>query len=268
VGRPRKDPGVLSVRETADVLGVSPQRVRQMIHDGLLPAHRSSAGWLIPSDAAARRAEDAAHGRPTSARTAWAAITMLAAAGAAGADAEAAAEAAAGPADAVPDRRLRHRVLEMIRNLPDPADDIRPWRRLLGSRGTLRRMWVHPGVLDRLLADARIRGGGGSADAIPGLDALTGGRHQYVIYVSSDDSEGVIRRYRMADDPDGQIRLIVVPGDLLPGRRHRSTGLPAPAVAADLLAEADPRAHNAAVRLLRAYRRALLEGDGGRQARR
>jgi hypothetical protein len=38
---------VLSVREAAGELQVSPQRVRRLIHDQLLPARKTSAGWVF-----------------------------------------------------------------------------------------------------------------------------------------------------------------------------------------------------------------------------
>jgi excisionase family DNA binding protein len=49
------DMQVLSVHEAADAMGVSMQRVRQLIHDGQIAARRSSAGWLIPADAVSER---------------------------------------------------------------------------------------------------------------------------------------------------------------------------------------------------------------------
>lgn len=74
------DQQVLSVHEAADCLGVSMERVRQMIHAGQLAARRSSAGWLIPKESVAERSRNVHAGRPPAAQTAWSAIAVLAAA--------------------------------------------------------------------------------------------------------------------------------------------------------------------------------------------
>jgi excisionase family DNA binding protein len=249
------DRNVLSVHEAADVLGVSMQRVRQLINAGQIAARRSSAGWLIPSDAVAERPKGLHHGRPPAPQTAWSVIALLAAAS----------DLAAQPEDdhsasvirLVPDRRVRHRVLRLLAGMPDPAADDAAWRRLLASRGHARRLWAHPGVLDRLAADPQVSVGGGAA-ALTEQDGLTprGGRLE--LYVREADADEVVRKYRMREDRAGQVNLMIVPSSvpavLAPAGGHP---VPAPAAVADLLEEEDPRAHHAGVVQLQTSLRAL-----------
>jgi excisionase family DNA binding protein len=243
---------VLSVHEAADVLGVSMQRVRQMIHAGQIAAHRSSAGWLIPSDAVAGRPKSLHQGRPPAPQTTWSVITLLAAASYLASQPEE--DSSAYVIRLVPDRKVRHRVLRLLAGMPDPAIDDAPWRRLLSSRGHARRLWVHPGVLDRLAADPQVSVGGG----IPEHDGLTVRPGRLHLYVSEADADEVVRRYRMREDRAGQVSLTIVPSSV-PAVSAPTGGQPvsAPAAAADLLEEDDPRAHYAGVIQLQLSLRAL-----------
>lgn len=45
----------LSAEECAEMLGVSPQRVRKMLADGVLDGSKTSAGWLVSRESAAAR---------------------------------------------------------------------------------------------------------------------------------------------------------------------------------------------------------------------
>jgi excisionase family DNA binding protein len=250
------DQQVLSVHEAADILGVSMQRVRQMIHAGQIDARRSSAGWLIPADAVAD-GKRLHRGRPPKSQTAWSAVALLAAAADLASGATPAHTRSAG--QVVPDRKLRHRVLSMLASMPDPVADDAPWRRLLSSRGHVRRMWAHPGVLDRLAADPMVANGGADA-ALPTQSCLTGRGDRLELYVGDVDADELIRRYRMREDRDGQVNLVIVPSSV-PAALAPEAGrpVPAPAAAADLLEEKDPRAHYAAATQLQYFQRALRE---------
>jgi hypothetical protein len=119
-------------------------------------------------------------------------------------------------------------------------------------------MWVHPGVLPRLLDDGRIRIGG--QPPTPPADALSGGSRT-VVYVSTDDVETVLRDFRLHDDPGGHLILISAPPQHFeehPGGRR----VPVPAALADLLDEGDPRAHDLAARHLGELRDAFTRTDG------
>src|ERR1022692_3465284 len=150
---------VLSVHEAADVLGVSMQRVRQLINAGQIDARRSSGGWLIPSDVVAERSKSLHQGRPPAPQTAWSVIALLAAASDLASQPEG--DPSASVIHLVPDRKVRHRVLRLLAGMPDPAIDDTAWRRLLSSRGQARRLWVHPGVLECLAADPHVSVSGG-----------------------------------------------------------------------------------------------------------
>jgi hypothetical protein len=241
---------VLSVHEAADVLGVSMQRVRQLID-----ARRSSAGWLIPSGAVAERPKSLHQGRPPTPQTSWSVIALLAAASDLASKPEG--DHSAAIVRLVPDRKVRHRVLQLLAGMPDPAVDDTAWRRLLSSRGHARRLWAHPGVLDRLAADPQVSVGGGTA-ALAEHDGLTARAGQLELYVGEADADEVVRRYRMREDRAGQVSLMIVPSSvpavLAPKGGHP---VPAPAAAADLLEEDDPRARHASVSQLQASLRAL-----------
>lgn len=248
---------VLSVHEAADILGVSMQRVRQMIHAGQLDARRSSAGWLIPESAVTERSKSLHlhQGRPLEPQTAWSAVALLAAAFACAS--QPSPDCAASAVHAVSDRKVRHRVLRMLASLPDPVVDDAPWRRLLSARGQVRHLWAHPGVLDRLAADPRVSRGG--ADATPtGHDGLTGRPGRLELYVNEADADEVIQRYHMHEDREGQVNLVIVPAcvpsDLAPGRGNP---VPLPAAASDLLEEEDPRARYAGAIQLRSCQDAM-----------
>jgi excisionase family DNA binding protein len=249
------EPQVLTVHEAAEALGVSMQRVRQMVHAGQLDARRSSAGWLIPADSVACRAKNVHRGRPAEPQTAWAAINLLAAA-----DELASQEASDDLVSAVPvvaDRKLRHRVLRMLAAMPDPAADEAPWRRLLASRGQVRRLWIHPGLLERLTADPKVSHGGLLA-APAGIDGLAGGPHQLELYVGAGDADALIRRYRMRDDPDGEVKLVIVPSSVSAELSPiPNSPVPPLAAVADLLEEDDIRAHHAAIQHLQFSQYAL-----------
>jgi excisionase family DNA binding protein len=246
---------VLSVHEAADVLGVSMQRVRQMIHAGQLDARRSSAGWLIPKSAVTERSKKIHQGRPPEPLTAWSAVALLSAA--LSCASQSPLDCAASAARAVSDRKVRHRVLSMLASLPDPVVNDAPWRRLLSARGQVRHVWAHPGVLDRLAADPMVSKGGANA-APTGHDGLTVRPGRLELYVNEADADDVIQRYHMQEDPEGQVNLVIVPAsvpsDLGPGR---GKPVPLPAAASDLLEDEDPRARYAGAVQLRSCQSAM-----------
>ena len=265
---------VLTVREAAERLGVSSQRVRQLIKDGVLPARRSSAGWLVRAQAVTDRARSTPRGRPASPQTAWAVLDLLSAvvplAGpvtvadgisgsllAAHLLAHGGGDGVSEPARVISDRRLRHRALRLLCAMPDPVEDVDRWRALLAARGPAYRMWAHPGVLQRLERDPRISTGGAEA-ASPVGEGLSR-TNKLDLYIGESDLNHVVSDYRLRTDTDGQIIVHVVPGsvpnDLAP---RRGEAVPAAAAAADLLEEDDPRANNVALRQLCVMRNALV----------
>ena len=248
---------VLNVREAAQALGVSPQRVRQMLVAGDLVGRRSSAGWMIEAEAVQCRVGRVAVGRPVAATTAWAVIALLEA-GASTEGGDTAGETVGG----VIDRRLRHRARRLLGTLPDPSVDLDSWRVVLRARGRARRWWGHPGILARLADDPRCSRGGDVAVQAAG-DGLAGGSHRLVVYVHAAEVENLICRYRLREDPDGQVTVVVVPGSVPAGLGPQPGRLaPAAAAAGDLLDEADPRARQAGVHQLQALLQAIRTRDG------
>jgi excisionase family DNA binding protein len=240
-------PDVLTVREAAARLGVSGQRVRQLISAGSLRARRSSSGWLIEADDIAAWTRRA-HGRPPSPRTVWAVLCTL--------------SSVAGPEQgnlcAITDPRLRYRAKLVLKSMPDPAEDPGRWRALLAPRGRAERMWVHPGLIPKLTGDPQVCAGGSIAAAHIG-EGLSETRVRD-LYVAEHEAEHVAARYRMRPDPNGQVILHVVPSSVAGTLITLGGGLiPAAAATADLLDEDDPRARRAAVRQLRAMFRALTD---------
>jgi excisionase family DNA binding protein len=254
---------VLTVSEAAAKLGISGQRVRQLISAGSLPARRSSAGWLIKADDVLAR-DRRKRGRPVSPRTAWAVICMLSSA--------LDPKSAAGSSCEISDPRLRYHALQLLRTMPDPADDPGRWRALLASRSHAERMWVHPGILPRLIEEPQVRVGGSAGAAHIGEGLSQPGLRD--LYVDQPDVKHVIASYRLRPDPEGQVMLNVVPSSV-PQELLRPLGrsVPVAAAAADLLDEDDPRASRSARLQLHAMHDALLSEyqlrpDGAGHARR
>lgn len=233
---------VLTVREAAAQLGISGQRVRQLISAGSLPARRSSSGWLIRADDIAG-SDRRGRGRPASPRTAWAVLCLLSSA--------LEPEAAEAPPCVVSDSRLRYHALQVLRAMPDPAEDPERWRALLASRGRAERVWAHPGLLSRLIEDPQVSAGGDRAAARIGEGLSQAAVRD--VYVAEPNAERIIASYRLRPDPDGQVMLHVVPSSVPKDLTAIHGGLvPAAAAAADLLDEGDPRARRSALRQLHA----------------
>jgi hypothetical protein len=263
---------VVTVREAADRLGVSMQRVRQLVSQGALSGRRASAGWLIDADCVTSRSPVA--GRPVSSRTAWAVLCLLSSAlehvpavpPAPDREEEAAAirrMPAARPAlgdDAavVADRRLRFHALRLLSGMPSPSDDVDRWRALTASRGASARMWAHPGIIERLTHDPLVSEGG--AQATPAAGEGLSQTSKRDLYIKERHYGDLIARYRLRPDIEGQITLHVIPADVPQDLAPPSgEAVPAAAAAADLLEEDDPRAGHAALQLLSAMHQAFLE---------
>lgn len=131
-------PRPLSVPETAERLGVIPQRVRALVDSGDLAAERAGGVWLVDADAVARRALLAELGatsaavRPWSTSTAWTVMRAL-------------------DGDDELLRRLDRKARYRLRRQLDAAA---PARLLsaVRNRGTLVRASLHPTRVERLRA--------------------------------------------------------------------------------------------------------------------
>lgn len=209
----------MDVAEAAEELQVSSARVRALCAAGALAAERKGGRWLIPAAAVFERAEDGGRlrpGRPPAPQTVWNLLAAL--------DGN----------DENLSGRARERALRLIARVGDPRRDRARWRRLLAPRSQQHRVRVHPGVLQRLAEDPRVHRGGVVAAKVE----LAGEGREH-LYLRESDLDVVLRGYRAAPDPGGQVVLHVVDDDLLDGgvaEPGRAAG------AADLLSDFDPRA--------------------------
>ncbi|MDQ1743998.1 MAG: hypothetical protein QOE23_2337 [Pseudonocardiales bacterium] len=228
----------LSTAEAAERLGVSAAHVRRLIHGGDLPAARMAGAWFIDPAAIARRQQRAARpGRALSPSVAWRLLMLLdqRRQGLVGIPAQDS-RAWEGLSDV-----QRHRLRSLLADLPDGPT----LASLLRGRAQRQLMRAHPGVLDRLAADGRVRPGAGRAAAARGAGLAAGGRE--LLYVSAADLAEVRDRYRLRPDPAGNVELAVIPADI-PAELMSAAGEPVPLSVAwvDLLEDPDARASGAA----------------------
>jgi excisionase family DNA binding protein len=205
---------LMTIREAAERLGVTPQRVRALAQNGDLDAVRAEGAWLIEADALTKRVllsdlgATASSVRPWSQPIAWAAIRAL--------DDD---EALLSDLDRKARYRLRRRLA-----------DARPAQLLSAVRNRARvvRASVHPSRAARLrelVVPSGITGAGIHGFGLTGDDAMDG----YVAEQALSDARDALR---IRDSNSGAHLLRVVDD------AHLLTGLevaPRLAVAADLL---------------------------------
>lgn len=241
----------LSAAEAGGELGVGERQVRRLIQAGQLPAERLGGAWLVSAAAVRDRARATpVAGRPLSAPMAWAVLMVV---DAALRDPEASNELHLQHAlGEIADRRVRHRLRKLVAAAPPPER----WAQWLARRASGRRVWVHPGVLDRLVADMRLRPGGGFAATARGAGIAAGPPRRF--YVDDNDVDAVLADYLARLDAQGEIELMVIPRNV-PAALRPAAYEPVPlAIAlADLLESADAREHDVATELLDLARAAL-----------
>jgi excisionase family DNA binding protein len=241
----------LSAAEAAAALGVSERQVRRLVGSGLLHAERVGGVWLVSADAVRSRARDVpAVGRPLSAPMAWAVLGMVDA----GLDAlneRRAGEQRSGRLDANLDRRVRHRLRTMALDGPSPVR----WSHWLSRRASRQRIWAHPGVVDRLVDDGRLRPAGGYPAARRGAGIAAAPLRR--LYVDEADLDVVLSQYKANLDAAGDLELMVIP-ELVPLQLRPAVGEPVPLAVAlvDLLESADARERHVALELLEGARAA------------
>ena len=230
----------VAVDEASSILGVSSRQVRHLIQSGVLPARRYGNSWLVQGSAVRSRAMHApSAGRPLSPALAWVVLSV----------AQHLLESGGEPGAApdiwsdIADRHVKHRLRRL---LAQPVSE-RRWRSWLAARAERRRVWVHPGVVDRMAADPRLHPGGGFAVAASaGISAGPPRR----FYVESDALESVMARYKASDDPVGQVELMVLPANVSHDLIHKVGPVPEAVALADLLESDDARERHAAAEKL------------------
>jgi len=234
--------GQVSIEEAARRLGRHPAHVRRLVREGALAGAKGGGRWLGSDDAVHLRGRlQPPAGRPLSPSMAWALLDAVDV----GLRAEGDIHGGPGIRE-LADRRARHRVRRMLADAPPPDR----WAAWLRRRARPQRMWVHPGVVERLRADPRLHLGAEAAAAEMGVGAGVGA--EPVFYLHESDFDAVLRRYRGRPDPEGQLLFMVIPDDVATYLRPGS-GEVAPAVAlVDLLNSADARQRHRAAELLEA----------------
>lgn len=220
----------VGVAEASAQLGVSPQRVRQLVQGGTLPARRIGGRWVFDTEALARRVEARRVGRPFSPRVAWGLIGLL--------------ESGQAP-DLDPAERSRLRA--RLRRGPE-LGEVAQWCR---NRSQVHWLAGHRSAPSRLLHIASAVPTGASA---PGHDIMDLGSVE--VYLPEHDARRAIRQLHLHPaDPTSANAVIRVPHaprwPFLEGRAGPVT------VALDLWDTADPRSRRAARPL---YDAALEEG--------
>ena len=241
----------LSAAEAAGELGVSERQVRRLAQAGLLPAQRLGDVWLVNAFAVRDRARIVpVSGRPLSAPMAWAVLMVV----------DSALHDPRGSNELhlqhalkhIADRSNRHRLRSRVAAAPAQER----WAHWLARRATRRRVWVHPGVLDRIVADPRLRPGGGFAAAARGAGIAAGPPRRF--YVDDHDVDAVLDDYKARLDTEGDIELMVITSDVpaafLP---PASEPVPLPVALTDLLDSADAREQHVATEQLGRARDAL-----------
>jgi excisionase family DNA binding protein len=233
------DESWLSVAEAAERLHVSAAHVRRLIGAGDLPAARMARTWFIDPATVARRQQRAGRpGRALNPSVAWRLLLLLNQRGQSlvGVPAQDDERAWEGLSDV-----QRHRLRSLLADLPDAPT----LASLLRGRAQRELVRAHPGVLDRLVADGRVRPGAGRAAAARGASLAGGGRD--LLYIAAADVADVRDTYRLRPDPAGNVELAVIPYEV-PEELVPAPGQLVPLSVAwvDLIEDPDARASGAA----------------------
>ena len=221
----------VGVAEASAQLGVSPQRVRQLVQAGLLPARRIGGRWVFDTEALARRAENRRVGRPFSPRVAWGLIGLL--------------ESGQAP-DLAPAERSRLRA--RLRRRPE-LGELTQWCR---NRSEVHWLAGHRSAPSRLL---HVGGAVPTGAAAPGHDIMD--LASVEVYLSEEGAKRAIRQLHLhpADPTSANVVIRIPRAPRWPFPDGRAGPV---TVALDLWDAADPRSRRTARRL---YAAALEEGQ-------
>ena len=222
------------MEQAAQRLRVDASRVRRLLRAGRLAGHRFGGSWVVDGDDVARLeslsprgGEPRPVGRPMSAPRAWGLLELL---------------------DGGRARWLapvaRSQVRAQARALA--GADASRWRAALLARSDLRRVAAHPAAMSRLQAEPGVLVAGPSEAAARGLD-LVALDAQPELYVRRDAWPQLVVRYALDERSSPPSLMVRVPrGGWWPADGELSL----PVLAADLLENAEPRAVDAAARVL------------------
>jgi excisionase family DNA binding protein len=219
-----------SVAEVASELGVSSERVRQLIASGVLPAVRVGDRWVIGDGMPVRRRE----GRPWSGAAAWGLLWL----------------AVGRPAPWLSVKQRQRVRLRLVDGVLAHVDRLSARAKPLCFR-------AHPSALPRLVSDSRLVGSGLSAASVVGADLVVADRVEG--YVRSSDLRALIAEFGLEPVAPGQgnlvLRSVSEVWPFVEGERVA----PLLVVALDLMDSSDARTSSAGRGLLK---RALRKGAG------
>lgn len=216
----------MSTNDAAAALGLTADRVRQLIASGALDARRVGGRYLVRrDDVEARRDDGAPAGRPFAPRRAWALILL-----------------ASGDMPVAVDAVTLSKLRAVLR-----ARDLWSMRLSLGSRAERRNLRAHGSDLARIEAEDGVVLTGARHAREAGLD-LVAPDALVEAYVDAATAERLTARYALRPSERPNVRLRVLP----PGVAGWLEGRIAPrlAVALDLAEDREPRAQAAARRAL------------------
>lgn len=216
---------LISVSETASLLGVSRRRVRQMLTQGSLDGQRIGRVWAIESDAVEHAKEHRPRpGRPWTPETAWALLAV-----------------ADGRDDGLsPVQRLRARQrLEA---------GLQHFISQMGARAERRRFYAHPSVLEMLAREPNVVRSGISAAGHYELDVVA--VDEVEGYVASSSLPVLVKRFGLDEKSERPNVLLRVVDDGFWAFGPADTVAPLPVVAVDLLEAGDSRSQRAGIQLV------------------
>lgn len=218
----------ISISEAAQILELSPARVRAMASGGQLSASKIADRWLVERGSVEQRKKRGAHeGRRFAPRNAWA-LLMLASG-----------EAAEGIDPSVRSRLRRALALEGLTALAPR----------LGRRAEVSLYRAHPGEIRHLINDPALMCSGISAAGSYEIGLVSGPEADG--YLPGAALRGFIKKHALLPaGPDGNVCLRVVPDEVWGSLKGRSVA-PEAAVALDLMEESDPRSARAGAEVLR-----------------
>jgi len=219
---------VLSVARVADVLDVSPRRVRQLLESGQLAGQQLGRSWVIDRGDVERLRRNGA-GRPWSASSAWAVLEL----------------AAGHEPELSPVERSRARRRLADHGLGGLVEQLR-------ARAERREVYAHPSVLGAVVGDGRVVRGGVSAAPHYRADLIV--QDAAEVYVRAGDVVDLIDRYALDEDADRPNAILhVVDDEAWPFDDQQQIASWA-VVAVDLLDADDERSQRAGRELIERHR--------------
>jgi excisionase family DNA binding protein len=224
------DESLLSVREAADHLGVTPVAVRQHIASGRLPAVKRGRSWWLDERAVQRFArQPPGGGRPLSQVMAWAVLLLAS-------SEDIAAEDMAGRA------RYSQRMRTWLSEHP-----LREYAHRLRARAEMEEFDAHPSELRRIVARPDVLATGISAGDVVGV---LGPASAVEVYAPAGHRSRIVDEHALLPGT-GPVRVRWVPDEIWLRLDHRGDRrAPHAAILVDLLESDEPRARREAARAL------------------